>query len=116
MLIFSGLFIKYSIGPVVDELGVKNFANYPNPFASVTNIFFTLDTAADNVEVMIYTISGRLIKQLPMGALGIGYNDITWNGTDEADNTVANGVYFYKITAIRGTTTKTVTGKMVKIQ
>ncbi|MGD0038433.1 MAG: T9SS type A sorting domain-containing protein [Bacteroidota bacterium] len=50
---------------VVDSVGgFKNVFNYPNPFARETYFTFILTGYADQVEIKIYTISGRLIQDM----------------------------------------------------
>ncbi|MCB0280952.1 MAG: type IX secretion system sortase PorU [Calditrichaeota bacterium] len=78
-------------------LVLTDVVNYPNPFRRNTR--FTFQTNADGAEVTvkIYTISGRKIEQLEGYFSKAGYNEIDWNGLDRDGNTLANGVYLYKI-------------------
>ena len=76
-------------------------------------------TRSTRVKVEIYTTSGRLVKRYPEGTLlDAGYNEIpegsTWDGMDDGNQALANGVYFYKITAISELgSAVTETGKLV---
>ncbi len=75
--------------------------NYPNPFNPSTTIYFTAKGAGD-AELMIYNIKGQKIKNLECDeslvtrADGVGYS-IPWNGTDENNQPVSSGIYFYKL-------------------
>ncbi|MCD4745563.1 MAG: T9SS type A sorting domain-containing protein, partial [Bacteroidales bacterium] len=70
--------------------------NYPNPFDSETTIEFNL-TKPCNVKLKIYCINGKLVKTLYSGALQSGIHIFTWNATNNNNNTVPNGIYFYKL-------------------
>jgi hypothetical protein len=75
--------------------------NYPNPFNPETTISFNL-TAKDakNAELIIYNIKGQKVKifnTFPSGSCQIGTRSVVWNGTDENDQPVSSGIYFYKL-------------------
>jgi flagellar hook assembly protein FlgD len=42
-------------------------------------------------------VKGQLIKTLANDNFTVGTHKVTWNGTDNSENQVASGVYFYKI-------------------
>ena len=71
--------------------------NYPNPFNPRTTIRFAVPTA-QTVSIMIYNIKGQLIRTLlneqPMEA---GWHRIVWDGRDDTGNSVASGVYLYRL-------------------
>ncbi|MDX9759811.1 MAG: C25 family cysteine peptidase [Bacteroidota bacterium] len=75
--------------------------NFPNPFQNETAFTFLLTGAEPprEVEVKVYTVAGRLIRTLsyPASSMRIGYNALKWDGRDQDGDTLANGVYFYKI-------------------
>lgn len=90
---------------VEQEFSIHVFGNYPNPFTDKTifSYYITNSEVIDDLEVRIYTISGRLIRKLTEdentinvinGARQLGYNELIWDGKDEDGNDVANGVYF----------------------
>lgn len=77
-------------------------ANYPNPFNPETWIPYELSKDT-NVEVMIYTLDGKLVRRLDLGYKLAGrYTDQTkaiyWNGKNDAGENVSSGVYFYTLT------------------
>jgi len=58
--------------------------------------------AADEFTIRIYTISGKIVKEIykqDLGTLRIGNNitDYYWDGTDNYGDQLANGVYFYTV-------------------
>ncbi len=85
------------------ELSITEAMNYPNPFSTKnhgsTQFTYELSVPAEKVEVKIFTISGRLIKIIS-GTGSPGFNSgVIWDGRDEDEDRVANGVYIYKIIA-----------------
>ena len=52
-----------------------------------------------DVEVKIYTVAGRMIHSLPAYAVDGRFVKVEWDGRDREGDTVANGVYLYKIVA-----------------
>ena len=51
------------------------------------------------VQVRIFTISGRLVKTLDAQAISDGnrVSDINWDGKDEYGGNLARGTYVYKV-------------------
>jgi hypothetical protein len=80
------------------QLSISDVFNYPNPFASETQFTFrqNLGEAVD-VEVKIYTLAGRLIQSLHAVAPGDPMVRVPWDGRDRDGDTIANGVYLYKL-------------------
>lgn len=62
--------------------------------------YFVVDVPGDSVNVLlrVYTVSGRLIRTLRSFG-GIGQVQIPWNGLDDEDQPLANGVYLFKVYA-----------------
>ncbi|MCK9282487.1 MAG: T9SS type A sorting domain-containing protein, partial [Melioribacteraceae bacterium] len=71
-------------------------SNYPNPFNPTTTIEYNLPTE-DNVKLEVYNSLGQLINVLVEGEQSAGKQRITWNGKDSFGNSVASGIYFYRI-------------------
>jgi hypothetical protein len=72
-------------------------AAYPNPFNPFTNLSFTLPEAI-NYSLKIYNVAGQLVRAYE-GVGSTGLNVITWDGKDNAGNSVSSGVYFTRLTA-----------------
>lgn len=80
------------------DLKLKDVLNFPNPFSSSTNFTFVVNQPCQ-VRIKIYTVAGRLIETLQgLDAVG-GANHFYWDGSDRDGNTLANGIYLYKIIA-----------------
>jgi Leucine-rich repeat (LRR) protein len=77
--------------------------NYPNPFNPETWIPYQLSQDA-SVRILIYDISGNLVRLMDLGYQRAG-NYLSkgkatyWDGTNDAGENVASGVYFYSIQA-----------------
>ena len=72
--------------------------NYPNPFNPVTTISFALP-GRQHVSITIFNIYGQIIYQLIDNYFAPGYHTITWHGTDQNNNPVSSGVYYYQMIA-----------------
>ena len=80
------------------ELELSEVMNYPNPFSKETNFHYRLSSPADRVKIEIFTLAGRLIKIIPNSSRKAGMNfSAAWDGKDQDGDTVANGVYIYKV-------------------
>ncbi len=80
--------------------------NYPNPFNPSTNISYTLETRG-MVRLSVYDILGREVGVLVNGVQNAGPHKVTFSGTG-----LTSGVYFYRLQAADGVTTK----KMVLVK
>ena len=73
--------------------------NYPNPFNPTTTISYTVGQRAQ-VSLRIYNVAGQLIRTLADEARTPGeVHTATWDGRNEAGQSVSSGVYFYKLVA-----------------
>jgi hypothetical protein len=78
---------------------INNLAqNEPNPFNPTTSIKFTLSNAGD-ARLMVFDVSGRLVRVLFDGRLTAGFHALTWDGLDDAGRRLGSGTYFYRLTA-----------------
>ncbi|MFC1725727.1 C39 family peptidase [candidate division KSB1 bacterium] len=79
----------------------KTFAlrqNYPNPFNPETNIKFALPESLP-INLIVYDINGRFVKNLVNGSQRAGYHNAKWDGTNNYGDKVSSGVYFYRLIA-----------------
>ncbi|RLC42915.1 MAG: hypothetical protein DRH49_02780 [Candidatus Coatesbacteria bacterium] len=83
-------------------LSLTDVMNCPNPMVDETNFTFNASKDIDELKIMVFTSSGRLIKTIEERYLNAGYNEIHWDGDDFNGNRLANGVYLYKIIARTG--------------
>jgi flagellar hook assembly protein FlgD len=70
--------------------------NYPNPFNPQTTIAFTIkDRGA--VTLKVYNVNGELVRTLASDSRAAGTYSLTWDGHNDAGQSVSSGVYFYKL-------------------
>ena len=72
--------------------------NYPNPFNPRTTIAFELDEPRQ-VNLAIYSLDGRLVRQLENGLRGEGSHEYPWDGMDATGRAMPSGTYFYRLQA-----------------
>ena len=80
--------------------------NYPNPFNPETWIPYRLAKPSD-VQISIYDARGSVVRQLDLGHRSAGLYQTRsqaayWDGTNDAGESVASGIYFYTLTATAG--------------
>jgi 5'-nucleotidase len=76
----------------------KLFWNYPNPFNSETTIVFQIgDENVTSVNINIYNIRGQIVKTIEKAVDKSGEYTTIWDGTDDFDQTVSSGIYFYRL-------------------
>ncbi len=79
--------------------------NFPNPFNAETQIKFALRDDG-KVTLTVYNILGQKVRTLLDGMQTAGFKSVIWDGKNEGGETVASGVYFYRIAATNFTETK----------
>ena len=70
--------------------------NYPNPFNPLTAIKYDLPQATD-MNISIYDMMGRQVRNLVNTNQNSGYKSVVWNGTNDNGEMVSGGMYFYSI-------------------
>ena len=70
--------------------------NFPNPFNPVTTLSYQLPKDG-NVQVVIYDMAGRIVKNLILEHQSAGHKTIKWNATNNNGQLVSAGLYIYKI-------------------
>jgi hypothetical protein len=82
--------------------------NMPNPFTATTTLRVGLPKASELV-LDVFDVAGRRVRSERTSTLAAGWRDVTFNGRDDAGQSLASGVYFYRIKAAG----ETITRKMV---
>ena len=88
----TSLSIDFEIVPEIFGL----HQNYPNPFNPSTLIRYNLPTDG-LVNITIYDMIGRVAKTLVNKPQTAGYKSIHWNATNDKNEPVPAGLYFYTI-------------------
>ncbi len=77
---------------------VTDIYNYPNPYKDKTAFTFHHNYPSDiNVKIKIYTVAGRLIKEIAPPPISDKFVVINWDGKDADGETLGNGIYIYKL-------------------
>ena len=76
----------------------KLIKNYPNPFNPVTTLRYNLPENS-HVNITIYDMLGRQVKNLINQTQDAGYRSVRWNATDDYGKPVSAGIYLYQIQA-----------------
>jgi hypothetical protein len=72
--------------------------NYPNPFNARTGITFDVPYACQ-VTLKIYNLTGQLVETLVDREMYEGTHTVFWDGSNIQGQSVASGIYFYKLSA-----------------
>jgi hypothetical protein len=74
--------------------------NYPNPFNISTRIRVAVPLSLHQTDVKldVYNILGQRVATLLNRKLDSGWHTLEWNGKNSAQNVVATGVYFVRMT------------------
>ena len=87
---FNPISVERAEVPVPPKFSILQ--NYPNPFNPNTTITLSIPVAGA-VDLKIYDIRGRLVKQLFNQVLPAGRHSIEWNGRNDQGLHVASGIY-----------------------
>lgn len=83
------------------EIALERVLNYPNPFTTRTSFFFEHNRPCNtlDVQVQVFTVSGRLIKTLGRQLACEGYRSegLEWDGRDDFGDRIGRGVYVYRL-------------------
>lgn len=94
-----------------DALQIEKVLNYPNPFVSYTEFWFSHNRPFEplDVQVQIFTITGKVVKTINQQIVTDGFlsRDIKWDGRDDFGDKIGKGVYVYKLTVRSSATNKT---------
>jgi hypothetical protein len=85
------------------DFTLNHVLNYPNPFTTHTTFWFEHNRPGEelNVQVQIYTITGKLVKSIRKTIFSPGNrsSDVEWDGRDDYGSKIGRGVYIYRLRA-----------------
>ncbi|MBK8166021.1 MAG: VCBS repeat-containing protein [bacterium] len=85
-------------GPAVPAAALQLDRPYPNPFNPTTR--FSLYVAArGDLQVDIYDVQGRRVRELHTGPIEAGWHTLVWDGRDDEGRGQASGVYLVRARA-----------------
>ena len=66
----------------------------------------------DNIEINIYNIEGRKVKELYSGYMESGFHSLVWDGSNGFGNVLPSGIYIGSLKYQN----KIISNKMVKVK
>ncbi|MBN2564812.1 MAG: T9SS type A sorting domain-containing protein [Candidatus Eisenbacteria bacterium] len=87
--------VETGVADGVYSFGLK--AASPNPFAETTSIAYSVPTGGGFVDIAIYDVNGREVRNLVSRSMEAGAGNAVWDGLDNAGQHVASGVYFARL-------------------
>ena len=97
-------------GSVPPRFPLELSQNFPNPFATVTGIHYSIPEKS-HVELSVFDVRGARVAVLEDGIMDAGPHEVVWDGKDFTGKKVASGVFFYKLAAADTIHTK----KMIRL-
>ena len=98
---------------------IQDVYNYPDPFAYNTTFTFQQNLNFPvNVKVKVFTVAGRLVREIEKQGISNKFVKVDWDGRDQNGDLLANGTYLYKIivNTVDGMYNQSVLGKMAIIR
>ncbi|MFD1603772.1 type IX secretion system sortase PorU [Flavobacterium artemisiae] len=93
-----------------DSLTLSHVLNYPNPFSTYTQFWFSHNKPYEplDVQVQVMTITGKVVwtKNQTVTTEGFLSREIIWDGKDDFGDKIGKGVYIYKLTVKSNLTNK----------
>jgi hypothetical protein len=93
-----------------DNITLEKVLNYPNPFVSYTEFWFSHNRPFEplDVQVQVFTVTGKIVKTINQSVTTDGFlsREIKWDGRDDFGNRIGKGVYIYKLTVKSTSTNK----------
>jgi flagellar hook assembly protein FlgD len=84
---------------------------YPNPFATSTTIRWQVNEQG-KCSIKIFDVQGRVIKTLLDGDFTPGIHQLIWNGDNDLQHPVSNGIYLIRLdTPDHSETKKVIVGR-----
>jgi hypothetical protein len=81
----------------INQVITTLYAPKPNPVKNgLAHISFSIDEPS-KVALKIYDASGRVVKIMVNSHIERGIYNLTWDGKDDNDRAVAEGIYFYTL-------------------
>jgi len=101
-----------------ESITLTNVLNYPNPFVSYTQFWFTHNRPFEplEVQVQVITVTGKVVwtRNQIVNTDGFLSREITWDGKDDFGDRIGKGVYIYKLT-VKSTVSNSKTEKYEKL-
>lgn len=70
---------------------------FPNPLRDGTRIVFRAGADWSRGKVVLFSVAGRRVAEIPVPAGAAGEVSVSWDGRDRSGDRLANGVYLYRV-------------------
>ncbi|HTW92989.1 MAG TPA: FlgD immunoglobulin-like domain containing protein [bacterium] len=81
-------------GPLKTHL----YSPFPTPAVRSVTIHYTLDAQRQTL-LQVHDLTGRVVRTLCASSMKRGAYSVMWSGTDDRGRSLANGIYFVRLTA-----------------
>ena len=71
----------------------------PNPFNNTTKISYQIERCM-SVNLAVYNVYGKRVAKLISGEQAAGNYTVSWNGSNQAGQTVSSGMYYYQLQTV----------------
>ena len=113
------LTLRFRVTASASRLALRDLFPFPNPFdnSGTRFSFLLLGSEVADVKLRVFSQSGRSIYTEAFRGLNPGYHQLAWNGNDAEGDPLANGIYFFRLSATTasGATTEHL-GRLVKLR
>lgn len=99
---------SFALAPATADAGAGSIAplhlsirNAPDPFRGPTTVRYTLPAAGD-VQIAVYDLGGRRVRQLVTRHEPAGDHSVVWDGLTDRGEAAKGGVYFARIVTPTG--------------
>jgi hypothetical protein len=106
VLRIEGPIVETAVGASATQPDAYALAqNHPNPFNAQTQITYRLP-GTTRVTLTIYNAQGQSVRRLKDAVEPAGSYVIVWDGKDDRGQTLASGLYFYRLQTVYGGLTR----------
>ena len=84
----------------------------PNPFREKTHIAYCVGSNAKDTKLQIYDVAGRVVKSFRIGRDALQSAQVSWDGRDDRNRQLPNGIYFIELKSGN----QSVTEKVIKMR
>ncbi|MCB2231653.1 S8 family serine peptidase [bacterium] len=95
----------YAVYSNLVPTGFQLYDAYPNPFNPTTTIQYDLPQNA-HVRIDVFNVLGQHVSTLFDAEQTVGHYQVEWNGKSSSGESVASGVYLYRLTTPEFSDTK----------
>ncbi|HEY6196407.1 MAG TPA: HYR domain-containing protein [Candidatus Eisenbacteria bacterium] len=88
--------VSATAGDAEAGAAIRLYAPSPNPFTGRTHVAYAVGAEGQEVDLAVFDLAGRRVRQLASGVQSVGRHDVDWDGRSESGQVVEGGVYFLR--------------------